>query len=85
MAKCFSKMYGNKGMSLQLHLQSSRFLSAPDATSLPTSLPREQAAKTKMLSVVRIQPKEYLVLCTDTSRFLVLFTRYLTSTNMPTA
>ena len=38
---------------------------------IPTSLRQEQAAKTKMLSVVRIQQKEYLVLCTVTSRLLV--------------
>ena len=37
----------------------------------PTSLPQEQAVKTKMLSVIRIQQKEYLVLCTVTSRLLV--------------
>ena len=66
----------------------SRCLSAPDAKSLPTSLP--QAAKTKILSVVRIQQKEYLVLCTATSRSrllvsILLFTKYLTSTHMHTA
>ena len=44
------------------HLMS-RCLSAPDAMSLPTSLPQEQVAKTKMLSVVRVKQKECLVLC----------------------
>ena len=65
----------------------SRCLSSPDATSLPTSLPQEQAAKTNMLSVVRIQQKEYLVLCSYFETFVkyLLFTKYLTSTNMPTA
>ena len=47
---------------------------------IPTSLPQEQAANTKMPSVVRIQQKEYLIVCT-----VILFTKYLTSTNMPTA
>ena len=53
-----------------------------------TSLPQEQVAKTKMLSVVRIQQKKYLVLCTvtwDSWYKYLLFTKYLTSTNMPTA
>ena len=45
----------------------------------------KKAAKTKMLSVVRIQQKEYLVLCTVTSRLLLSIyclpsTKYLTST-----
>ena len=39
-----------------------------------TSLPQEQAAKTKMPSVLRIQQKEYLVLFTVTSRLLVSIT-----------
>ena len=39
---------------------------------IPTSLPQEQAAKTKMLSVVRIQQKQYLVLSTGTSRLFCL-------------
>ena len=58
MTKRFYKMYGTKDEFLM-----SRCLSAPDATSLPTSLPQEQVAKTKMLSVVRVQQKECLVLC----------------------
>ena len=64
----------------------SRCLSAPDATSLPTSLPQEQLTKTKMLSVVRIQQKECLVLCTVTSRLNVSMycLSTTTSTNMPT-
>ena len=65
----------------------SRCLSAPDAIS--PSLPQGNTAKTKMLSVVRNQQKEYLVLCTVTSMLLVsivvFFTKYLTSTNIPTA
>ena len=36
-----------------------------------TSLAQEEAAKTKMLSVVRIQQKENSVLCTVTSRLNV--------------
>ena len=70
-----------------LNLLKARCLSVPDATSLRTSLPQEQAAKTKMVSVVRIQQKEYLVLCSyfrTLGKFL-LITNYLTSTNMPTA
>ena len=40
----------------------------------PTSLPQEQAAKTKMRSVLRIQQKEYLALFTVISRLLVSIT-----------
>ena len=41
---------------------------------IPISLPQEQqAAKTKMLLVVRIQQKEYLVLCTVTSRLFIVY------------
>ena len=80
-------------LSTTRYLQSklmSRCLSAPDATSLPTSLLQEQTAKIK---VVRIQQKEYLVLCTDFwyllfTKYLstaLLFTKYLSSTNVPTA
>ena len=48
------------GMSFQSEIKvMSRCLSAPDATSLH-HCPQEQAAKTSMLSVVRIK---YLVLC----------------------
>ena len=65
MAKRFSKMYGNKD-ERNPNKSMSRCLSA-----LITSLPQEQAAKTNMLSVVRIQQKEYLVLCTVTSRLNV--------------
>ena len=54
MVKRFSKMYGNKGRACNPKVMS-RCLSTPDATSLPTSLPQEQAAKTNMASVVRIQ------------------------------
>ena len=42
-------------LSTTLYLQSklmSRCLSVPDSTSLPTSMPQEQAAKTKMVLVV---------------------------------
>ena len=68
MAKRFSKKYRTRDELypepainfFQIKVMS-RCLSAPDATSLPTSLPQEQAAKTKMLSVVRIQQKECLV------------------------
>ena len=42
------------------------------------------SAKTKIPSVVRIQQKEYLVLCTVPSKYL-FFTTYITSTDMPTA
>ena len=52
-------------------------------TSTNCLLPQEQTTKTKMLSVVRIQQKEYLVLSRVTSRLLL--TKYLASTNMPTA
>ncbi len=38
---------------------------------IPTSLTQEQAAKTEMPSVVRIQQKEYLVLGRVTSRLFV--------------
>ena len=51
---------------------SAEHLSAPDATYIPTSLPPEQAANSKIPSmVIRIQQKEHLVLCTVTSRLLV--------------
>ena len=83
MTKRFSKsMEARNDLSTIPYLQMSRCLSAPDATFLNHCL-KKQAAKTKMLSVVRIQDKEYLVLAV-TSR-LLLFTKYLTSTNMPTA
>ena len=57
MAKCFSKKYGNKGWAINyVHPKvMSRCPSAPDASYIPTSLPQEQAAKTNMASVVRIQ------------------------------
>ena len=49
-----------------------------------TSLPQDQAAKTKMLSVVRIQQKDYAQLLGTLGKYL-LFTNNLTSTNMHTA
>ena len=60
MAKHFSKRYGNKGRAFNYQSEMN-FCSVriPDATSL--SLPQEQAV---MLSMVRIQQKEYLILCT---------------------
>ena len=53
MAKHFSKKYGNKGWAFTTWNPKfmSRYLSAPDATSLP----QDQAAKTNMVFVVRIQ------------------------------
>ena len=50
MAKHFSKKYGNKG-------QSESFVKMPVSAwcYIPTSLPQEQAAKTNMISDVRIQ------------------------------
>ena len=49
--------------------------------------PQEQAAKTKMLSVVRFQQKECSIMHSyfETQCKYLLFTKYLTSTNMPTA
>ena len=56
MAKCFSKKYGNKGWALN-YLQSKSYVKMPVSTwcYIPTSLPQEWAAKTNMVSVVRIQ------------------------------
>ena len=59
----------------------SRCLSAPDATSLSTSLPQEQVAKTKMLSVVRVQQKECLVLCSMVQICLLLSRKKVTKIN----
>ena len=79
MAKHFSKSTEARNE------QMSRFLSVPDAPYITAS---RQAAKTKMLSVVRIQQKEYLVFMHsyfETLGKYLLFTKYQTSTNMPTA
>ena len=66
MAKCFSKKYGNKGSAFNYPVPANFFqLKDADATSLPTSLPQ---LITIMPSVVRIQQKECLVLCTVTLR-----------------
>ena len=56
MAKCFSKKYGNKGWALN-YLQIESYVKMPVSAwcYIPTSLPQEQAAKTNMISVVRIQ------------------------------
>ena len=55
-------------LSTTLYLQSEKYKLCQDACQRlmlhPTPLPQEQAAKTKMLAVVRIQQKEYLGLCT---------------------
>ena len=51
-AKCFSKTRGELSTTCNPKVMS-RCLSAPDATS--TSLPQEKAAKTNMVSVVRIE------------------------------
>ena len=62
----------------------SRCLSVPDATSYITAL---RTAKTKMLSVVRSSKwstKYHAELLGTLGKYL-LFTTYLTSTNMPTA
>ena len=53
MAKRFSKKYRNKVDYLQSTKVMSGCLSVPDATS--TLMPQEQAAKTNMVPVVRIQ------------------------------
>ena len=56
MAKCFFKMYGNKGWACN-YLQSDSYVKMPVSACCynPTSLPQEQVAKTIMVSVVRIQ------------------------------
>ena len=56
MAKRFSKKYGNKGWAFN-YLQSESYVKMPVSTwcYIPTPLPQEQAAKTNMVSVVRIQ------------------------------
>ena len=55
MAKCFSKKYENRDeLSATLYLQSEINLFCQDACQclmyIPTSLPQEQAAKTKILN-----------------------------------
>ena len=69
MAKYFSKSTETRDELSTINLMS-RCLSSPDATSLHHCLKNKQI-KTKMLSVVRIQQEECLVLCTVTSRFNV--------------
>ena len=54
----------------------SRCLSAPDAKPLPTSLPQEQAAKTKMLSVVWIQEKRVFSIMHSYFETFCKFTKY---------
>ena len=63
----------------------SRCLSAPDATFLPTSLPQEQATKTKNACSGKYPTKGVLESYFQTLGKYLLFTTYLTSTNMPTA
>ena len=48
MVKCFSKKYMNKGRAFN-------YLQFESYVKMPTSLPQEQAATTKMASEVRIQ------------------------------
>ena len=55
-----------QGMSFQLPCTcnpNESYVKMPGLCYICTSLPQEQAAKTKMLLVVKIQQKEYLVLC----------------------
>ena len=54
MAKCFSKMYWNKGWPSTFNYQQS-YVKMPVSTwcYIPTSLPPEHAAKTSMVSEVR--------------------------------
>ena len=54
--KCFSKMYGNKGRAFY-YQQSESYVKIPVSAwcYIPTSLPQEQAAKTNMASMVKIQ------------------------------
>ena len=67
MAKCFTKKYGNKGWAFN-YLQSESYVKIPVSAwcYIPTSMPQEEAAKSKMLSLVRVLQKEYLFLCTVT-------------------
>ena len=56
MVKCFSKKYVNTGRTFN-YMQSKSYVKMPVSAwcYIPTSLPQEQAAKTNMASVVRIQ------------------------------
>ena len=56
MAKRFSKKYGNKGWAFN-YLRSESFVKMPVSAwcYIHTALPQEQAAKTNMVYVVRIQ------------------------------
>ena len=55
MAKHFSKQYGNKGWAFN-YLQSETYAKMPvSACYILTSLPQEPAAKSSMVSEVRIQ------------------------------
>ena len=56
MVKRYSKKYGNKGRVFN-YLQSESYVKMPVSALcyIPTSLPQEQAAKTNMASMVRIQ------------------------------
>ena len=56
MVKRFSKKYGHKGRAFN-YLQSKSYVKMPVSACcyIPASLPQEQAAKTNMASVVRIQ------------------------------
>ena len=57
MAKCFSKKYGNNGRAFKyLHSEYKLCQNACQRLCyIPTSLPQEQAVKSNMVSVVRIQ------------------------------
>ena len=65
----------------------SRCLLAPDPTSLPTSLPQEQAAKTNAFSGENLAKGVFSIMHSylETQYKCFLFTKFLTSTNMPTA
>ena len=54
MVKCFSKKYGNKGWAF-IYLQSYVKIPVSAWCYITISLPQEQAAKTNMVSVVRIK------------------------------
>ena len=55
-AKCFSEKYRNKDWAIN-YVQSESYVKMPVNAwcYIPTSLPQEQATKTNMASVVRIQ------------------------------
>ena len=68
MTKRFSKKYGNKEWAFY-YLHSENYVKIPVSAwcYIPTSLPQEQAAKTNIFLVVRIQVFSFMQSCVGSS------------------